>query len=288
MPPRAGFGHGREELQAGVDDRVLLILPADRRGRVVRLARVPAHLLVVAAVDDRRGDRRSQPGQVHGVRERVDARVEGPEGEGHEQTLLGDVHGGVRRPQDEAIHDPGAAIDEQGGGRPTERVPTDHPRVDVRVVVDDVPGRPGAQDREVERHGHDGHEVALFGDRPRGRRIGGRRDLAARVEHQTDPRRSRGRRVGQPTVLTLLERRGGCRRQGGRGLGQERLWLRPPQEPEHPDEQDDGDDHQRGPQQARQPWASSGLSTTVTTAMLAARRAPTPRTRELVAHFAGP
>src|SRR5690349_3162951 len=40
-----------EQRDRGCDHLILLRLAADRRGRIVRLAGVPAHLLVVAAVD---------------------------------------------------------------------------------------------------------------------------------------------------------------------------------------------------------------------------------------------
>ena len=68
-------------------------------------------------------------------------------------------------------------------------------------------------------------EEAAFGDRPRRRGIGRGRDLAAGIEDEADRRLRCRRRVRQPAVRTLLERRRVRGRQGGGRLGQEGLRL---------------------------------------------------------------
>src|SRR4029079_11499666 len=87
-------------------------------------------------------------------------------------------------------------------------------------------------------------------DRAGGRRVRGRRHLAAGVQHQTDVWRHGGGDERQPAVLALAEAGGRRRCEGGGRLGQQRLGLGPPEEGAEGDRQDDDQGYGRASQES--------------------------------------
>ena len=175
------------------------------------------------------------------------------------QTVVGQVGRRVGRPRARARRRrPGGRSMNCARHRAAERVTADRPALDLGVVGDDRRGGIDAEDGEVERHRD---------DRRRGspaRRWPGppaRTRPAAPCRPGRGSARSsacgRGRRVRRAGRRTLLEVARSASKRGGRRLGQERLRLGVPQEP------DDADARGRRQRQADAPRMRTGITPTV-------------------------